>query len=92
MKINPTENLLTQQRADEIYAAHLASGQGDWNRTGLMNLVTHDENLAVRARWSRLPGTTCWFDAFTTFMSEDKLPPFMRLRTPACKAYLEQNA
>lgn len=82
---NSTEDLLTQARADEVYAQYVASGQGDWNRTQPKELLSQAEQSAVNKRWGRLPGYTCWMDAFCTFLSDDKIPPYMQAMVAACK-------
>lgn len=79
---------MNQQRADEIYAAHLASGHGDWDRQRIETFLTDGEKKAVMSQWDKIAtvpggGNSCWADAFFTLMSPDKLPPYMvqRCRT-----------
>jgi len=71
---------MTHQRANEIYAAHIASGGTDFDRSAIKSLMTGEEKDAIHKRWLEMLGSTSWNDAFFTFMSIDKLPPYMRLR------------
>jgi hypothetical protein len=81
---------LPQARADAIYAEHVASGGSDFNRTSVDKLITIDENAAVKSRWARMDGATNWRDAFYTFMTFEKLPPYAQVRQPQIRKALAE--
>ncbi len=70
----------TTERADAAYAAYVASGHGDHDRKPIRTLITTAETVAIKLKWDTMSGQSCWMDAFFTFMTPDKLPPYMRGR------------
>lgn len=61
---------MTKERADEICEQAKAAGKGrcyyDW-MNHLHEFMTPTEEQEVKALWSRMPGWTCWWDAFNRF-------------------------
>ena len=39
------------------------------------NGLTDTEEAAVTARWEKMPGTTCWMDAFNRFLNDEEEDP-----------------
>jgi hypothetical protein len=78
---------MTEARANELYRQF----QSLPIQPPLIRLVNAEENAAVNAVWERLPGSTCWMDAFFTFMTPSLVPPYQRQRNEYLRSILASN-
>lgn len=71
---------MTSQRAKEIYDQHVASGSMDFTRSPIDRFLTNGERQEVMDKWKTMPGSSCFLDAFFSFMEIDHLSSHGQLR------------